>query len=173
MATKNHYRKVFKSDHLGVADLEDFMESGSTMMFTISHVKQEFGVRVAGKKGDHNIAYFHEKIKPLVLNAGNSAIVKGFAGGSPFVEDWQNIPVQFYIDNNVTFGRSVVSGVRIHHQQPKQITQNDISTINQLLESTGANKDKFLAFFHVKSIEQIPGTSVNKAISMLKSKVKK
>jgi len=168
--SKNHYRKVFKSDHLGVADLEDLMESGSSMVFTIKHVKQEIGVRVAGKKGDHNIAYFHEPIKPLVLNAGNSAIVKGFAGGSPFVEDWQNIPVQFYIDNNVTFGRSVVSGVRIHHQQPKQITASDIESINALLQSTGANVEKFLKFFNVNTVEQIPGASVGKAISMLNAK---
>jgi len=26
MENKTHYRKVFKSDHLGVADLEDFIE---------------------------------------------------------------------------------------------------------------------------------------------------
>ena len=173
MTTKNHYRKVFKSDHLGVADLEDFMESGSSMVFTIKHVKQEIGVRVAGKKGDHNIAYFVENIKPLVLNAGNSAIVKSFAGGSPFVEDWQNIEVQFYIEHNVNFGRSVVSGVRIHHDQPKKITPQQIKQIDDLLASTGADKAKFLSFFKVGAIEQLPGASVQRAMSMLQSKVKK
>ena len=41
---KTHYRKVFKSYHLGVADLEDFMEAGSKLVFPISHVKQEHNV---------------------------------------------------------------------------------------------------------------------------------
>ena len=55
---KTHYRKVYKSDHLGVADLEEMMEEGSDLILTIREVKQEIGARVAGRKGDHNIAYF-------------------------------------------------------------------------------------------------------------------
>ncbi len=111
--SKTHYRKIFKSDHLGVADLEDFLETNHNLVFTIKHVKQEIGVRVAGKKGDFNIGYFVENIKPLVLNAGNSLIIKGFTG-SAFVEDWNNIKVQLYIDSNVRFGSDTVSGVRIN-----------------------------------------------------------
>ncbi len=115
MATekKHHYRAVFKSDHLGSADLEDFIEQGKLLTFTIREVKQEIGVSVAGKKGNHNIAYFIEPIKPLVLNATNSKVVKSFAGGSPFVEDWKNVPVELYIDENVKMKGETVSGVRI------------------------------------------------------------
>ena len=87
MSNKTHYRKVFKSDHLGVADLEDLIEAGSSLVFKIKLVKQEYGVKVAGRKGDHNIAYFNEPIKPLVLNATNSKTLKGLCGGSAFVED--------------------------------------------------------------------------------------
>jgi len=126
MSKKTHYRKVFKSDHLGVADLEDFIEAGHNLVFTISHVKQEFGVRVAGKKGDFNIAYFAENIKPLVLNAGNSKIMKNLSGGSAFIDDWSNIKVKLYIDGAVQFGRDIVSGVRIHPDKPaerQQLTQ--------------------------------------------------
>ena len=46
---KTHYRKVFKSDHLSSYDLEDFIEEGRALDFTISHVNQETQVRVAGK----------------------------------------------------------------------------------------------------------------------------
>lgn len=74
--TKTHYRKVFKSDHLSVADLEDFIEAKRPLIFTIREVKQEIGVTVAGRKINANIAYFVEDIKPLVLNATNSKIVK-------------------------------------------------------------------------------------------------
>lgn len=113
METKTHYRKVFKSDHLGIADLEDFIEEKKPLTFTIKEVKQEIGVSVAGKKGNFNIAYFVEKIKPLVLNATNSKLVKLIAGGSPFVEDWKNITVALYIDENVKMKGEIVGGVRL------------------------------------------------------------
>lgn len=116
---KTHYRRVFKSDHLGTADLEDFIEEGKQLVFTITHVKQEMNVSVAGRKGNHNIAYFKENIKPLVLNATNSKTVKGFAGGSPFVEDWKNIVVELYIDPSVKMKGEVVGGVRIRPTQPR------------------------------------------------------
>ena len=118
MSDKTHYRKVFKSDHLGVADLEDYQENGSNLIFTIKNVQQKFDEKVAGKKINANIAYFNEPIKPLVLNAGNSKIVKGFNNNSPFVEDWSNTPIQLYIDNNVKMKGEIVGGVRINPKQP-------------------------------------------------------
>ena len=108
-----------KSDHLGSADLEEYIEEKKPLIFTIKNVKQEYGVSVAGRKGDFNIAYFVEPIKPLVLNATNSKTVRGFAGGSPFVEDWNNITVELYIDENVKMKGEIVSGVRIRPIQPK------------------------------------------------------
>ena len=118
MKSKTHYRKVFKSDHLGVADLEDFVEEGVRLIFTIREVKQEIGVSVAGRKGNHNIAYFKEKIKPLVLNATNSKIVKSFNNGSPFVEDWSNTIIELFIDPNVKMKGEIVGGVRVRPKQP-------------------------------------------------------
>ena len=129
MSNLTHYRKVFKSDHLGIADLEDMIENNTQLVFTITHVKQEIGVMVAGRKGNHNIAYFKENIKPLVLNATNSKIVKKFANGSSFIEHWQNIIIQLYIDSSVRMKGETVGGVRINPQQPKntrqQITQSN------------------------------------------------
>lgn len=117
MSDKSHFRKVYKSDHLGVPDLEDLIDDGKRLVFTISHVKQE-NTSVAGKKGDFNIAYFKEPIKPWVLNATNAKQVKVFAGGSPFVEDWKNIPVELYIDAAVKMKGEVVGGVRIKPVKP-------------------------------------------------------
>ena len=110
--SKTHYRKVFKSDHLGRADLEDFLEAGSNLTFTIKQVRQEYGAKVAGRKIDANIAYFEENIKPLVLNAGNSKTV-GTLVGSSFVEDWNNITVKLYIDHTAKLKGEVVGGVRV------------------------------------------------------------
>lgn len=117
MSNKTHYRKVFKSDHLGTADLEDLIEAGSNLIFTVTHVKQEINVQVAGKKINANIAYFKEPIKPLVLNAINSKTMKQLCNGSPFIEDWQNVPIQLYIDPNAKLKGEVVGGVRILSQR--------------------------------------------------------
>ena len=124
MENKHHYRNVFKSDHLGSADLEDFIEKGTKLIFTIKEVRQEKGTKVAGKKIDANIAYFVENIKPLVLNATNSKIVKSFTiskehpNGSPFVEDWKNLTIELYIDENVQMKGEKTQGVRIRPIQP-------------------------------------------------------
>jgi hypothetical protein len=129
MTDKTHYRKVFKSDHLGRADLEDYIESGHNLIFTIKNVKQEYGAKVAGRKIDANIAYFAEpNVKPLVLNAGNSKIVSDLAG-SQFVQDWNNIKVQLYIDPTAKLKGEVVGGVRVSpnavQQQKKQLTPDN------------------------------------------------
>jgi hypothetical protein len=119
MEAKHHYRAVAKSEHLGSADLEDFIEQKKPLIFTIRQVKQEYGVSVAGKKGDFNIAYFVENIKPLVLNSTNAKQIKTFCGGSPFVEDWKLIPIELYLDANVKMKGEVVGGIRIKPIQPK------------------------------------------------------
>ncbi len=127
---KTHYRKVFKSEHLGVADLEEFIEEGKPLIYTIKEVKQEFNVSVAGRKGNHNIAYFKEKIKPLVLNATNSKVVKSFNNASPFVEDWENTVIEFYIDAGVMMKGEKVGGVRIKPIQPKNKTKPNFTESN-------------------------------------------
>jgi len=117
MKTKTHYRKVFKSDHLGSADLEEMLEEDVKLIFTIKQVKQEYKTLVAGKRIDANIAYFKEPVKPLVLNATNSKQVAKFAG-SKFVEDWAGLTIELYIDPSVKMKGEVVGGVRIKPTQP-------------------------------------------------------
>lgn len=124
--SKTHYRKVFKSDHLGSADLEEMIEEGKSLVFTIEYVKQEYGAKVAGKKVDANIAYFKEGIKPMVLNATNSRIIKKMASNSSFVEDWKNIPIELYIDHSVRMKGEVVGGVRIKEEPPRVLSQKEI-----------------------------------------------
>lgn len=129
--TKTHYRKVFKSDHLGVADLEEFLEEGRSLIFTIKEVKQEYNVSVAGRKGNHNIAYFYEGIKPLVLNATNSKIVKGFNKNSSFVEDWKDTKVELYIQGGVkSVSGGTTDGVRIKGTQPKEKVKKPFTEVN-------------------------------------------
>lgn len=124
---KQHFRKVYKSDHLGAADLEEMIEEGKRLIFIIKEVKQEVAT-VAGKKGEFNIAYFHENIKPWVLNATNAKVVKLFAGGSPFVNDWKNVPVELYVDENVKMKGETVGGVRIKPMKPVIAKQKPVFT---------------------------------------------
>ena len=118
MANKTHYRKVFKSDHLGVVDLEEYLEQGSNLIFTIDNVQQRQNEKVAGRSINCNVAFFKEPIKPMVLNATNSKIIRNF-NNSPFVEDWGNTVIQLYIDKNVKMKGETVGGVRIKTTQPK------------------------------------------------------
>lgn len=140
---KHHYRNVFKSDHLGSADLEDLIEQGSKLIFTIKEVKQEFGAKVAGKKGDFNIAYFKENIKPLVLNATNSAQIKKFAGNDPFVESWKDILIELYIDENVrAVSGGTTQGVRIRPVQPIITKQKPVFSESNFEAAKNANATK-------------------------------
>lgn len=160
MSEKTHYRKVFKSDHLGVADLEEFAEAGNALIYTISHVRQEYGVKVAGKKGDHNIAYFAERIKPLVLNATNSKTLKAITG-SAFVEDWKNIEVQLYIDPSARLAGETVGGVRINPNYRRSENKHELTPAmtnawnNAIMAyRRDGNLDKVLARMHVSPENQ-------------------
>jgi hypothetical protein len=115
---KTHYRKAFKSPYLSSADIV-----GPTVL-TISHV-QLAGDQTKKTKDVFNTAHFVEKqlrpgepLKPMILNAHNSKILKEMTG-SHFLEDWTNIPVTIYVDSNVRFGRDTVEGLRISAQAPQ------------------------------------------------------
>ena len=126
---KTHYRKAYKSDHLGTADLEDYIEQGRVLNFVIAHVKYEQGATVAGRKGDFNIAYFKDKkVKPLVLNATNAAMIKKFCKSS-FLEDWTNVPITLYIKEGIRNPGTGEKGgaVRISPVQP-QIKKPKLNT---------------------------------------------
>lgn len=137
MEHKTHYRKVFKSDHLGSADLEEFIEQGRPLIFTIKDVVQYLidpkdkntGISVAGRRISANIANFIEPIKPMVLNATNSSRVQKLAGGSPFVEDWKNITIEVYIDASVRMKGEVVGGVRIKEQAPQPFGEKEVNIV--------------------------------------------
>ena len=147
---KHHYRNVFKSDHLGSADLEDLIEQGSNLIFTISHAKQELGAKVAGKKMDANIVYFKERIKPMVVNATNGKIIKSFTGSS-FVEDWNNVVVELYIDENVrAVSGGTTQGVRIRPIQPQIKTKKDFTAdMFERAKNAGATIEKIKGTYNV------------------------
>lgn len=168
MNNKTHYRKVFKSDHLSVADLEDLQEQGTKLVFTIARVEQfvydpnnkDTGVVVAGKRIGANIAHFKEDIKPLVLNATNSKTMKNFNDGSPFVEDWANTLVELYIGKNIKMMGDVVNGVRISPNKP--------SITKPKLTPESDNWQVAIDYFAGASdMEKLKGYDINKKDTLL------
>lgn len=116
---KTHYRKAFDSPYLSSADIVE------PTVLTISGVKLELD-RTNKTKDLFNTAYFAEKeirpgetLKPMILNASNSKMMKALTR-SPFIDDWNNIPVTVYVDHNVRFGRETVEGLRISPHQPTE-----------------------------------------------------
>ena len=114
---KTHYRKAFNSPYLSSADIV------APTVLTINHVTLE-GDKSKKTKDQFNTAYFSEKeirhgeiLKPMILNATNSRILKELSG-SHFIDDWQGIKVTIYVDGNVRFGRDTVEGLRISPQPP-------------------------------------------------------
>lgn len=122
---KTHYRKAFDSPYLSSADItEPTQLVVARVSYEIDHTK---------KTKDHfNTAHFTqrelrpgEKLKPMILNATNSKVMKTITG-SAFLEDWVNVPITVYVEHGVKFGRDTVDGLRIMKQQTKPtITPND------------------------------------------------
>lgn len=108
-----HYRKAFNSPYLSSADVTE------PVVLTIKMVRLE-AEKTNRKKGEMvNTAYFAnreiragEKLKPMILNATNSKMMAQITG-SPFLEHWQNVQVEVYVENNIKFGKESVDGLRI------------------------------------------------------------
>ncbi len=116
---KTHYRKAFNSPYLSSADIV-----GPTVL-TVKHVKLESD-RSKKTKDYFNTAYFVEKeirqgeeLKPMILNAHNSRIMRDFAS-SHFIDDWNDVAVTIYVDSQVRFGKNTVEGLRISPERPNQ-----------------------------------------------------
>lgn len=115
---KTHYRKAFNSPYLSSADIVE------PTTLTIQRVILEDD-KSKKTKDSFNTCYFVEQeirkgetLKPMILNAHNSNIVKSFAN-SPFIDDWGNIRIKVYVDKNVRFGRDTVEGLRIDPNPPQ------------------------------------------------------
>lgn len=109
---KTHYRKAFNSPYLSSADVVE------PVVFTVQRAALEPD-KSKKTKDMLNTLYFAEReirkgepLKPMVLNATNSKMMKEITG-SHFLEDWHGVRVQIYVKNDVRFGRDMVDGLRI------------------------------------------------------------
>lgn len=120
---KTHYRKAFNSPYLSSADIV-----GPTILM-IQRVALEPD-KTKKTTDKFNTAYFAEKdirpgepLKPMILNAVNSKTMKALTQ-SAFIDDWQNVRVEIFVDRKVRFGRDTVEGLRIspRHQERPTLT---------------------------------------------------
>jgi len=118
---KTHYRAAFDSPYLSSADIVE------PTTLTVKCVRLEPD-QTKKTKDKFNTAYFVEQflrpgepLKPMILNATNSKTMKLLAGGTPFIEDWNMIPISVYTDTNVRFGKDTVEGLRISPIKPKVV----------------------------------------------------
>lgn len=118
---KTHWRACDKTDFLGAADLEEMLEGESKFYPTIIEKVEIKEAKVRGVKGIYRIATFKEKsLKPMIINVGNGKLLRKFSGGSKYIEDWSNIPVNLFVLDNVKIGSETTDAVRIHTVQPAQ-----------------------------------------------------
>jgi hypothetical protein len=109
-----HWKRPFKSNFLASSDIDD-----KDLVLVIKEVKQEMCTLSTGKELC-NVAHFTDtSFKPMILNVGNSKIVKRFAGQSTDTDTWKNIPVTIYVNPSVRLGSETVEGLRIRPVQPK------------------------------------------------------
>jgi hypothetical protein len=123
---KVHWHKVFLSDYLGACDLEE----GKDIKVVIKSVSVQEVKGSDGKKQERNVATFTDpKIKPMILNATNCRIVKKFVG-SPYINDWVNVPIQVYIKSDIKAFGDITEGLRIRETQPKMEKPNLVPNID-------------------------------------------
>lgn len=124
---KTHYRKAFDSPYLSSADIVE------PTVLTVSHVRLEKD-KSKKTKDSFNTAYFVEKeirpgepLKPMILNAGNSKIMKHLCD-SPFIDDWINTKITVYVEHGVRLGREIVDGLRVSPEPPKDRVSLKVGT---------------------------------------------
>ena len=98
-----------------------------------------------------------EALKPMILNATNSKVLKGLCN-SPFIEDWQNVRVTIYVDGSVRFGKETVEGLRISPRRPEKplLTPESVNRWNAAKEAYKRDKnlDSVLARVHISEEHQ-------------------
>lgn len=79
---------------------------------TIRSINREEIVSNNGRKEVVPVCRFEEDVPPMALNKTNMRTMEAMTG-SDKIEDWYGKKVVVYIQNNIKFGKEIVSGLRI------------------------------------------------------------
>jgi len=160
---KTHYRKAFNSPYLSSADITE------PTNLTIARVSLDKD-KTKKSKDDFNTAYFQEKeirsgevLKPMILNATNSRVVKALAGSS-FIDDWVSVPVTVYVDPNVKYMGDKVEGLRISTEKPA-ISKKELKPDNAT--AWGNAKEAYVRDGNFDAVEKRMGISDENKTKMI------
>lgn len=108
-----HWKTQFNYKWLGAYCLPD----GKDIILTIKEMKREEVAGTSGKKELLLVAYFHEDVKPMVVNKTNcKALEKLFK--TPIIEDWSGKQMQVGASRVDAFGDKV-DALRVRPFLPK------------------------------------------------------
>lgn len=115
MTQKTHWKKAFNKDYLGAHDVEE----GQELKVVIASVTQREVTNPNGEKSACNVARFTDtSVKPMILNTTACKQVQRFTG-QRYIENWQNVPIQIYVQENVRAFGETVDALRIRDHQPR------------------------------------------------------
>lgn len=116
MAEHKSYKYFLKQDspYLGEWDFVN----GQDMVLTIKEVTTGMIVGEKGRATQGMVIQFQERVKPLFCNITNAKIIERIYK-TRFVDEWVGKKIQLYVDENITFGRTTVRGIRVRDYVPK------------------------------------------------------
>jgi len=113
MESKTHWKKFFKYDYLGSADLV-----GGDLVLTIQKLKKEKVKGPGGREDECLVCYWQEKdFKPMVMNRTNCKTIHKMHQ-TAFIEEWPGKQVQLFVDHNVKYKGEITDGIRIRPLVP-------------------------------------------------------
>ena len=98
---KTHWKKAFDSPYIGSWDLN---ENQTEITLTIKEAKCEM-TKGLKENSTKNIIYFKENYKPMIVNSGNSKMIK-ILSDSVYLEDWKDIRITLYVKQIRAFGET-------------------------------------------------------------------
>lgn len=153
-----HWKKTIDTDWIGTYVLPD----DKPIIAIIDRVT--YGeVEIKGKKEKSSVAHFKPNkyfTKPMLLNSTNLQRLHKLTG-TPYIENWVNIPVTLQSESWSAFGRTD-TGLRISPIAPKIKTVEDFPTEEKKLNDckdlkelqsvyTSLTKDQQIVFVNLKN----------------------
>lgn len=111
--SKTHWKKLTNPNYLGSWSFQP----GEEKTVTIKEVKQEIITNQNGKE-ECTIAYFHEDVKPLILNKTNGEMIAK-VWGTPYIEDWSGKKITLKVKKISAFGE-MMDAVRVSNKRPTE-----------------------------------------------------
>lgn len=118
-----HWKNQFNYDYLGAYSLPD----GKDITLTIKETKKEMVTGANGQKSECFVAYFHENVKPMILNKTNCKTIEKLYK-TPNIEEWINKRIQIGSVRINAFGE-ITDCLRVRAFIPKPADADNRPTV--------------------------------------------